>query len=136
MSLLFSNRGSFSLSVFLAQAWNGLTRLWTFIRNELERHHALYLFGFAYTAVRLGVYIVSSLFTSIYRVAVLSAQSITSANSQAGGLSFLEYFGLVNSIFPVQETFVFLGTVLTVRTALWGYVFLRTLYKNIPLKST
>ena len=128
------------MAIYVPFVWqtvfNAFTRLWTFIRNQFERHHTLFFVGLAFTAVRLGVYIVSHLFTFIYRVAVFSAQSITSANTQAGGLSFLEYFGLVNSIFPVQETFVFLGTILTIRSVLWGYVFLRTLYKNIPLKAT
>lgn len=112
------------------------SRVFAFCRNQFERHHVGFLFGLCYIAVRIGIYVSSSLFSSLYRVAVLTTHAVSSTGSASDGLSALSYFGLVNSIFPVEETFVFMGTVLTVRSAVWFYAFIRAVYKNIPLKAS
>lgn len=112
------------------------SRIWTFSRNYIERYHHTFFLSFAFIAVRLGIYFCSLFWTSIYRFIVLTRNAITTVSSNAGGLSALQAFDLVNTIFPVYELFVFLSTLLTIKSVYLGYSFLRGLYKQIPFKAT
>lgn len=122
--------------VFLSSIFQSLTRLWAYIRTQISRHHTLFFSLCAFVALRIAFGVNSILYTSLYRLAVNLSQAIRSGNSYAGGLSFLSTFSLVNTIFPVYETFLFLSTLLTVKGMLLVYSFIRNLYKNIPLKAT
>lgn len=113
-----------------------LVNLWACIRNFATQHHTLFFATFFYTAIRLGIAFCAMFWTSIYRFAILTRNAVLNANGQATGLNLLPALSVVNSIFPVYELFLFLGTLLTVKSFALLYAFLRGLYKNIPFKAT
>lgn len=113
-----------------------LVNLWAGIRNLISQHHTLFFATFFYASIRIGITFCSMFWTSIYRFVILTRNAVQTASSQASGLSLLSGFSVVNSIFPVYELFVFLSTLMVVKSVALGYAFLRAAYKTIPLKAT
>ena len=121
---------------FLTNFFNAFVRAWSFARNWVVSHHIPFVLLFAYSCLRIAVSTVTTVFNAIYTSATVSQSLITDSQSSGSAISTLTYFGVVNSFFPVPETFAFLAAVLGLRSSLWVYTIYRTIYKNIPLKST
>lgn len=121
---------------FLNTFFSALTRLWSAVFNFLRRHHLLFFFTIVYLTTRVGLLLSASLFATLHKFVMLYRVSVQSGAAHTSGLNLLSAFSIVNAMFPVHELFVFLLTILQVKSACMLYATLRSLYKNIPLKST